>query len=130
MEDKIVIGIVKKGSKVLLINRQEKEGNLIWAFPGGKIESGENEQEALKREILEETNIRCQPTQKIGERVHPDTQKQLIYWLCKYDKGKINISKMEEIIETRWMSSEDVFKHITSDLFEPVKFYLVRLAAF
>lgn len=53
----IVVGIVNKDNKILMIKRVKKENNLIWAFPGGKVNNGETPEEACGREIFEETNI-------------------------------------------------------------------------
>ena len=53
----VVAAIIKKGNKVLATKRGY--GDLIdkWEFPGGKIESGETPEEALKREIKEEMEV-------------------------------------------------------------------------
>src|SRR5436309_5611745 len=38
-----------------------------WQFPGGKLEKGENAEEAAKREVFEETNLVIGDLEKIGE---------------------------------------------------------------
>lgn len=48
--------VITKGKKVLLIHRK-KEGREYWVFPGGLIEEGEKPEEAMVREIKEETGL-------------------------------------------------------------------------
>lgn len=84
MEQKIVIGIVTKGQKVLIVKRKEKEGNLLWQFPGGGVEIGETDEVAIIRELKEETGILAKVTSCLGERIHPYTKKEMSYWVCEY----------------------------------------------
>jgi len=57
---KIVLGVVynDKKDKVFIAKRsQNSHLGGVWEFPGGKIKAGEDEVQALKRELLEEINI-------------------------------------------------------------------------
>ncbi len=52
------IGLVKKGDEILMVLRNEEinpGAHLRWEFPGGKIEFDERPEEALIREVKEET---------------------------------------------------------------------------
>jgi len=55
----VCVGVVKnKEAKILLARRSEVELPEVhgrWGLPGGKVEFGETPEEALKREIYEET---------------------------------------------------------------------------
>jgi len=56
---------------ILLAQRSaEKSFPLQWEFPGGKIEEGENSQEALKRELFEELNIKIDKIKLFDSVVH------------------------------------------------------------
>lgn len=50
----VVAALIIKGNQVLISQRGYGEFKDRWEFPGGKIEEGETEQEALVREIKEE----------------------------------------------------------------------------
>ena len=51
-------GIVTDGSgRLLLIQRGHEPGKGLWSIPGGRIESGETDAQALVREMREETGL-------------------------------------------------------------------------
>src|SRR3984885_2452104 len=50
--------IKDRGNRLLLIKRGHEPGAGLWSLPGGRIEPGETDQEAVAREILEETGLR------------------------------------------------------------------------
>lgn len=56
----VVVAVVKKDNKILMVQRNEEinpGAHLLWEFPGGKVEFGETLEEALVREVKEETGF-------------------------------------------------------------------------
>ena len=55
---KVVAGVIERDGKVFIVRRMkgDKLGNK-WEFPGGKLESGETPEEALRRELREELDV-------------------------------------------------------------------------
>ena len=52
--------IIIENKKILCVQRNKGKYNYIsykYEFPGGKLEEGEKEEDALKREISEELNL-------------------------------------------------------------------------
>jgi len=54
----VAVGVIKSADKVYLTYRHanQHQGEK-WEFPGGKVESGETIEQALKRELYEEVGI-------------------------------------------------------------------------
>ena len=50
----VVAAIIRKGDKIFATQRGYGDFKDWWEFPGGKMETGETPEEALKREIREE----------------------------------------------------------------------------
>jgi 8-oxo-dGTP diphosphatase len=53
------VGAVIKDSsgRILLIQRGHDPGKGLWSVPGGRIEAGESDQQAVVREVREETDL-------------------------------------------------------------------------
>lgn len=123
MKAEVSIGVVTNGSKVLIVKRKEGEGNLRWQFPGGSIERGETEAQAVIREIEEETGCRVVVVKLLAERIHPYTHKAISYWACKYIDGEIVVSD-DDLEEAKWVEKNELLNYFTTSVFEPVLEYL------
>ena len=54
----VAAGLIAGQGRVLLAQRREEdEQGLLWEFPGGKVEEGEEPRKALEREIREELGV-------------------------------------------------------------------------
>lgn len=53
----VVAAAIVKDDHILIAKRGSGEFEGLWEFPGGKIETGESREIALKREIDEELNL-------------------------------------------------------------------------
>ena len=74
-----------KEDKVLLMHRL-KNNEEYWTFPGGGVENGKTIEQAVIREVLEETSM---PTEiyKLLYEHHYETSDQY-YYLCEYISGE------------------------------------------
>jgi 8-oxo-dGTP diphosphatase len=52
--------------RLLMVRRGTPPGRGLWTLPGGRVEQGETDSEAVVRELLEETGLRVQPGILIG----------------------------------------------------------------
>jgi A/G-specific adenine glycosylase len=70
----VTAAVLRKSTHVLIARRPEK-GLLggLWEFPGGKVQDGENLEEALRREIQEELAVTIQVGRLLGVYAHAFT---------------------------------------------------------
>ena len=62
---------VIRGDTVLLVKRARQPSQGLYAFPGGKVETGETLEQAVQRELLEETGLRANAYRPLRE-IHID----------------------------------------------------------
>lgn len=97
-----------------------------WEFPGGKIQSGENAEQAVRREIMEELGIEIEIIRSLPpldyDYHRPDGKLfRLHSFLCRIGEGPL---KMEEHEELRWVTLKELSK---MDLLESDKSLLTNL---
>ena len=88
---KVVGGIIENENGKILCTLRPKNKSLgnMWEFPGGKIESGESEEEALKRELREELNLSIEIDEYFMrvEKEYESVIINLACYICKFKKG-------------------------------------------
>jgi ADP-ribose pyrophosphatase YjhB (NUDIX family) len=62
----VACGLVGVDGKVLLVRRLLQPGIGLWALPAGHVNRGEVVEDAVKREILEETGLRVSARRLVG----------------------------------------------------------------
>ncbi len=114
---KVVLGLTVNKGKLLLIKRKLPALKVNWAFPGGVTHENETEEEAVVREVKEETGIDVEVKEKLLERKHPDTLVQIVYFSCK-PLGNLNpkIGDSKDIEEVEWVPAKEVLDRFTSDV--------------
>jgi nucleoside triphosphatase len=115
MKTKICAGAViyDDNNKIFLMESPKWNS---WVVPGGKIEHGETEEDALKREIREEMGIEITNIIKVGEKVKvpsndfKDNEMTFIFkdFFAKACSNKIIPN--EEISNYGWFTTEEALK--------------------
>jgi len=130
-QKQIVLGITKnKDGKVLIVNRVHPEKTsdgevLSWAFPGGNIHVGETDEQALAREMKEETGYEVKVGEKISERDFPGLSAHLKYFKCDPVQVRTTvIEETHEIDRVKWIEPGLLKKFFTSNLDPKVAQYL------
>jgi 8-oxo-dGTP diphosphatase len=120
----VSMAIIAHDGAVLMIRRRQKEGELLWAFPGGAVEAGETPEQAAVREVAEEVGLTVKAERVLGDRVHPKTGRAMVYTSCTVVEGEPAVLDAEEIAEVAWVKHDEIPAHVPYGLFEPVQAYL------
>ncbi len=127
-----VAGVVVQDNKVLVIKRGTPPGKGEWNLPGGLVELGETLEEALKREIQEETGLKVSIEGFLlaSDRIIRDASNRVRYhyvlldYLCHVTGGTLSASS--DAAEARWVALDEIHE---MDLPEPVREVLKKAEA-
>lgn len=103
-----VAGLVTNENKEILLIKSPWRG---WEYPGGIVESGETLQEALIREIKEESGVDVKITGIIGLSKNIGRDIVSIDFLCKFIKGELTTSN--ESLEVKWIEEQKALDMVT-----------------
>lgn len=104
-------GLVTNDEGKILLVKSPLRG---WEYPGGLIEPGETFQQALRREIREESGVEVEITGFVGICKNVERDIVNIDFTCRYVSGELTPS--EESTEVIWASREEAFALITFPL--------------
>jgi 8-oxo-dGTP diphosphatase len=120
----IAAAVVVDGGRVLLVRRRVKEGNLSWQFPAGEIEQGETAGHAAVRETREETGLEVAESKTLGERVHPNTGRTMIYIACDVVSGDARVVDEDELDDVAWSDRDKLTEYVPYPFYGPVQEHL------
>lgn len=129
-----VKALLKNNGKYLIIKEDLHKG-AVWDLPGGKIEYGEDPEEALHREVKEELDLEIQIEKSVGvwyffSQTH---HHQVIChtYLCSVSGDlKIDTSKNpadEHFSQLKWLTIDQIFNSREIEITESLKKLLVNL---
>ena len=97
---KVVAALIKKDNKILIARRSTGDESLLgkWEFPGGKVEPGENEYQAIEREIKEEFELNIKAMKFLTNNVfnYPTKTVDLRLYSCEYVSGNFKLHDHSE----------------------------------
>jgi 8-oxo-dGTP diphosphatase len=101
----VVAAILHREEAYFATQRGYGEWEGMWEFPGGKIESGESPEAALKREIQEELGIDITIDRFLctTEYDYPSFHLTMHCYLCDVEAGEI---VLREHKSARWLTTE------------------------
>jgi 8-oxo-dGTP diphosphatase len=93
-------GVILRDGCVLLVHRPRYDD---WTLPKGKLDLGESWQEGARREVEEETGLRCEPGEEVGRSFYDDQKgrrKEVRYYRMQATGDAV---PQNEVDEVRWV---------------------------
>ncbi|WP_297979493.1 NUDIX domain-containing protein [uncultured Methanobrevibacter sp.] len=119
-----VRGVVKKEEKILILKRHPKSRNnpQKWELPGGKVDPGEFFDDALVRELKEETSLDVEieslfetvEDRFISRRTHQYINTVQLMMNLEIISGEVQISDEHE--DFKWVSAEELKELYNEDM--------------
>ncbi|UOX36402.1 (deoxy)nucleoside triphosphate pyrophosphohydrolase [Weissella cibaria] len=107
----VVGAAIIENGKLLAAKRTEGRSlGGYWEFPGGKIDSGETPEEALKREVFEEFGANATIFEKIEEPFEKEYDFGVVVLEILYVRLDSEITKTIEHEELRWVSEQEALE--------------------
>lgn len=100
--------IIRPDGRVLVVRRAHPPGAGSWSLPGGKVRPGERLQEALRREMLEETglSVLVGPLLDVVEVLREGFHYVVIDYLCT-PLGDADMARAsDDASELRWVTEQ------------------------
>lgn len=100
--------------RILMARRGKEPLKDWWSLPGGAVETGETLDQAVRREVLEETGLVIEPVRRfeIFERIMHDTEGAteyhyiLIDYVCRVTGGTLCAG--DDVAQVQWMRQEEL----------------------
>lgn len=95
-----IITLISRGEEILLL-RNARDTKGIYACLAGFVEIGETLEQALRREVREETGLEVDNLRYVGSQGWPFPDQLMVAFYADYKSGEIRIQE-SEIADARW----------------------------
>jgi 8-oxo-dGTP diphosphatase len=106
-------GLVLRDGDVAVVHRPRYDD---WSLPKGKLDEGEDFEEAALREVWEETGLRCRIDSTLGDTNYKDRKdrdKLVRYYRMSPESGEFEPN--DEVDELRWLPPGEATDLLTYD---------------
>jgi 8-oxo-dGTP diphosphatase len=106
-------GLVLRDGEIAVVHRPRYDD---WSLPKGKLDKGEDFQQAALREVEEETGLRCRIDRELGDTSYHDRKdrpKLVRYFEMRPEGGEF--SPNDEVDELRWLAPAEALELLSYD---------------
>ncbi len=108
---RVVAAVIAKEGRYLITQRRPTAVlPLLWEFPGGRVEAGESDVQALKREVTHRLSVEVKVGHLISFLSHPYEHYDVDLYLyeCQIVSGEL---KAVNVQDYRWVTSAEFDKY-------------------
>ena len=106
----VVSAAIERDGAYLITQRLEKAVfPMLWEFPGGKIEEGENKEEALTRELEYRLGVQATVLGLLNETTHSYPNYDIVLYLMACDIGE-QVPEALTVKDLKWVQSSEMTK--------------------
>lgn len=118
-----VDGVIIHEGNILLIKRGKEPYINFWALPGGFVEYGETTEEAVIREVKEETGLSCAIVGLVGVYSAPDRDPRghtiSVAYLMRVEQGQVKAG--DDAAGAAWIDIREIPQEIAFDHFKIIE---------
>jgi ADP-ribose pyrophosphatase YjhB (NUDIX family) len=96
--------------RLLVIKRGHPPGEGLWSIPGGRVQAGESDAEAVARELAEETGLSVRAGRPVGHVRRPGPSADVVFDIYDYEATVVagRLAAGDDADEARWVTTADL----------------------
>jgi NAD+ diphosphatase len=102
-----IIVAIHDDRRILLAQGVRQKGAGFYSTLAGFVESAENLEQAVHREVFEEVGVKVKDVEYFGSQPWPFPHSLMVGYIAKFDSGDIRIDE-KEIIDAQWFDIDDL----------------------